>query len=132
MNKLILNLIVFIHFLFILFVVLVPFIGSNYLLVIYVIIIPFMCAHWIVNDNNCALTLIEKSLRKKIYGYEPKPHECISYKIIAPIYDFTKNNYSLSNITYIITIGLWLIGIHKIYSNYKNGKLRNFRDFIKN
>ena len=91
-----------------------------------------MCAHWIANDNNCVLTVIEKSLRKKIYGYEPQPHECISYKIIAPIYDFTKNNYDLSNIIYIITIGLWFIGIHKIYSNYKNGKLRNFRDFIKN
>jgi hypothetical protein len=131
MKKLMLNLIVILHFIFVLFVILTPFIGNNYFLVLHAFIVPFMMLHWVTNNNTCALTIMEKNLRKKIYGIEPDPDECFSYRLIAPVYDFKKNNDDLSTIIFLITIALWLVTIFRLYRNYKNGKLSSLEDLLK-
>lgn len=131
MNELVLNLIVILHFLFVMFVLITPFIGNNYFLIIHIIVVPFMMAHWYANDNNCALTLMEKKLRKELYGTDPDPNDCFTYNLIAPIYDFKKNYNDLSELIYIITISLWLLSVFKLYSNYKNGKLSSIHDLLK-
>jgi hypothetical protein len=112
------------------FVVITPFIGNNYFLIIHAIIVPFMMAHWYTNDNNCALTIMEKKIRKNLYGEEPNPNECFTYNLIAPIYDFKKNNHDMSTIIYIITFCLWGVSLFRLYSNYKNGKLSKLEDLM--
>lgn len=119
-----------VHFAFVLFVVLTPFIGNNYFLILHAITIPFIMAHWYLNDNNCALTLMEKQIRRQLYGTEPDPNDCFTYNLIAPIYDFKKNNSDMSSLIYIITTGLWLITLGRLYYNYHEGKLNKLEDIV--
>lgn len=130
MNEFILILIVILHFLFIVFVTVTPFIGNNYFLILHAITVPFMMAHWYANDNNCALTLMEKKIRHKLYGTEPNPDDCFTFNLIAPIYDFKKNNNDASFIIYLVTILLWFYTIYRLYSNYRNGKLSKLEDIM--
>lgn len=116
-NTILLYFVQLIHILFILFVLLVPFIGTNYLLMIHFIIVPFIMIHWLANDNTCCLTLLEKYLSKK------ESYECITCKIIEPIYDFKKNYSKYSTFIYGITFLIWCIGAYKLYSNYKTSNM---------
>lgn len=130
LNEFLLYLIVVLHFIFVMFIVITPFVGNNYFLLVHAIIVPFMMAHWAANDNNCALTIMEKKIRKNLYGEEPDPNDCFTYNLIAPIYDFKKNNNDMSTIIYIITIFLWGYSLFRLYSNYKNGKLSKLEDLM--
>lgn len=115
MNELILQLIIIIHLAFVLFIVLVPFIGSASLLLLHVIIVPFMMLHWYLNDNTCSLTLIERSIRYSIYGKLPDSEDCFTYRLIAPVYDFKKNNGDFSKFIYTTTIVLWCYSVLRLY-----------------
>lgn len=130
MNVFFLYMIVALHFAFILFIVLTPFIGNNYFLVLHAMVVPFMMAHWYTNDNNCALTMMEKKLRQNLYGVEPNPDECFTYNLIAPVYDFKKNNSDMSAIIYIVTIALWGYTLLRLYINYRDGKLSRLQDLV--
>jgi hypothetical protein len=125
-----LYLIVALHLVFVLFVVITPFIGNNYFLLLHAIIVPFMMAHWYTNDNNCALTLMEKKIRLQLYGEEPDPTDCFTYNLIAPVYDFKKNNNDMSLIIYIVTFGLWGYTLLRLYTNYRDGKLSKLNDLM--
>ena len=130
MNEFMLQLITLVHILFILFIVVVPFTNSNYLLMLHVIVVPFMIAHWIINDNTCVLTIIEKKMRKEMYGTEPDPNDCFTCRLIEPIYDFNKNHNALSAIIYGITISLWALSVYKLYSRYRSGSITSFVDLF--
>jgi len=130
MDEYILKLIVVVHFVFILFVVLTPFIGNNYFLVLHTMIIPFIMFHWYINDNTCALTLMEQTLRNKLYGEIAKPNACYSYKLIAPIYDFRKDNDDMYIPIYVTTIFLWFVSIFRLAKNYREGKLSKLEDLF--
>jgi len=131
MNEFVLQIIILLHIVFVLFIVITPFIGNNYFLLLHFIIVPFMMLHWYVNDNNCALTLVEKSIRYKLYGKLPDPTECFTYRLIAPVYDFKKNNDDLSTFIYIVTIALWMYSATRLYLNYRNGKLSSLEDLMR-
>ena len=45
-----------------------PFTNSNYILLLHSIITPFLMLHWVLNDNTCSLTLLEKYVRSKMEG----------------------------------------------------------------
>ena len=130
MNEFMLYLIIVLHFIFLLFIVLTPFIGNNYFLILHAIVVPFMMAHWYTNDNNCALTMMEKKIRHNIYGEEPDPNECFTYNLIAPVYDFKKNNNDMSTIIYLVTIALWGYTLLRLYTNYRDGKLSKLEDLM--
>ena len=128
MNELMLYIIMVLHFIFLLFVILTPFVGNNYFLLLHGIMVPFMMAHWYSNDNTCALTLMENKIRKILYGIDPDPNDCFTYNLIAPVYEFKKNNNDISSMIYIITIVLWGFTVLRLYTNYKNGKLSKIQD----
>lgn len=130
MNEAMLNLIVVLHFVFVMFVVLTPFIGNNYFLILHVIVVPFVMAHWYTNDNTCALTLMEKEIRYNLYGERPDPNDCFTYNLIAPVYDFKKNNNDASTIIYLVTISLWVYSVIRLYLNYRDGKLTKLEDLL--
>lgn len=128
MNQIILNIIILLHFIFVLFIVLTPFFGNNALLILHSFIVPFMMLHWYLNNNTCFLTLMEKQIRKQIYSEEPKSEDCLSHKLVAPIYDFKKNNVDLEYYLYFLATGLWLVTLSRLYYNYSNGKLNSLYD----
>ena len=68
MLDILLKVISLVHIIFVIFVVLTPFSNINYFLMLHAIFLPFIMLHWICNDNTCVLTVIERNLRKKIYG----------------------------------------------------------------
>lgn len=126
-SKLLLFLINICHIALIAFIVLAPFFGSNYLLVLHAIIVPFIILHWILNNNMCALTLAEQAIREKMSGKPVNKDECFTCKLIEPIYDFKMNNEEMSTLIYVITIGLWLTSVGKLFYGYKTGKITSFR-----
>ncbi len=131
MNDILLNFIVVLHIFFIIFVIITPFIGNNYFLLIHSIVIPFIMLHWYANDNTCCLTLMESNIRHHLYGEYPNPNNCFTYKLIAPIYDFQKDNSDSTYPIYIVTIVLWLISLSKLYLNWSNGKLSSIEDLLR-
>ena len=125
-----LNIIIVLHIFFVLFVVLTPFVGSNYLMLLHVILVPFMVFHWYLNNNMCALTIVEKNIRKSLYG-EVESDDCFTCKLIEPVYDFKKNYESFSTLIYAITFVLWSVSAYKLTSRYMSGELRFLTDFCK-
>ena len=73
---------------------------------------------------------MEKKIRANLYGIEPDPSECFTYNLIAPIYDFKKNNADMSTFIYAITIGLWGYGLLRLYLNYQEGNLSSLQDLM--
>lgn len=129
MRLAILKLITLLHIIFILFMLLSPLMDSNYFLLLHAICVPFMVLHWICNDNTCILTVIEKKLRKEVYGMT-SDEDCITCRMIEPVYDF-KNNHKLhSRIIYIITFILWIISAGKLYCKWKRGDIRDVRGLL--
>lgn len=96
----------------------------------YVIVMPFIVLHWIVNDNTCALTIIENGIRTQIYGKCPDKNESFTGSLIEPIYDFKKNHENLSTLIYTITFILWFISFYKLYSKYKEGTITSITDLL--
>jgi hypothetical protein len=130
MNEIILQLIVFLHILFILFIVITPFTNITYLLTIHAIIVPFMMLHWVTNNNTCALTIAEKHVRNQLYG-PSNSEDCFTCRLIEPVYDFTNDKGSLSLFIYLVTIALWLVTIYKLYSKFQTGEIKSWLDLAR-
>jgi len=86
--------------------------------------------HWLLNNNICALTLMEQKLREKINGRPVNKDECFTAKIIEPIYDFKNNYKERAKFIYGITTGLWVLSIYKLIKKYKNGTIKSFYDLL--
>lgn len=136
MKELLLKMITFAHVLFVIFVTTTPLTNSNYFLLLHAIVIPFLMVHWIFNDNTCVLTIIERKLRKEINKKngvidESVEDDCITCRLIEPIYDFKKNYKTFSSIIYFITISLWLTSVIKLVCKYKYGQILTWKDLFK-
>lgn len=119
------------HLAFLGFVVLVPFYGNSYLRLIHTIVIPFVMAHWIMNNNTCALTLMEKKIREHLQGRDIDRKECFVGNLIEPVYDFVANNQQNAHIIYVITLLLWSIGTYKLYNTFKSGQIKSPIDLLR-
>ena len=134
-NDIILFFINIIHIIVILFVVLVPFTNNNFLLIMHTIIIPFIMLHWILNNDTCALTIMEKYARIQLNGGNyVDDKDCISYKIIGPIYNFMNEHVDYSKWTWIMTSTLWFISFYKLKNKYENNEFSELNELaeIKN
>lgn len=120
MDKIIYWIIKVVHILYLLFVIVSPFTKNILLLSLHFMMVPFMMFHWLINNNTCALTLMEQQLKSKIYGTKVDPYDCITGKLINPIYDFKKNFATYSTAIYTITTILWCITCFKLYNLYKS------------
>lgn len=117
------------HIIVILFVTITPFSNSNYFLFMHSIVIPFIMMHWISNNDMCALTLVEKELRKRL-NKNSTHDDCFTCKIIEPIYHFKNNNNDKEKFIYTVTTFLWFLSLFKLYSKYKCGKISSIRDLF--
>ena len=130
MLDILLKVISLVHIIFVIFVVLTPFSNINYFLMLHAIFLPFIMLHWICNDNTCVLTVIERNLRKKIYG-KVDEEDCITCRLIEPVYDFRKDYATFSLIIYAITITLWLCSVGKLTYKYKTGDITDYIDLFR-
>ena len=130
MIDLILKIVSLLHILFVIFVIVAPFSGSNYFLMLHSVFIPFIIIHWICNDNTCVLTIVERYLKRKVYG-KIDEDECITCKLIEPVYDFKKNYSQFSTIIYTVTILLWLVTMSSLTYKYKSGQITSYVDLFK-
>ena len=105
MNKLLANVIWFLHVLFILSMIIIPFTNNEFLLNMYILIIPFLFFHWATNDDNCCLTVMECKLR----GI-PKSNTFMN-NLISPIY--TLPNHITGVLTKMITLLLFYYVLYK-------------------
>lgn len=90
----------------VLFMLLIPFIGSIPLLILHITFGISILVHWIGNNNMCSLTLIESKLR----GIEIK--DGFIHQFIAPVYNIPK--FLSQKLLYIILIILIVISIIKV------------------
>jgi hypothetical protein len=131
MNKLLLLLIKIIHILFILFVIFIPFTNIKPFLMLHAMIVPFILLHWGFNDDTCSLTLMEEKITKKIYGQNNyDENECITCKIIKPVYKFINNKNEFSGLIWLITLIFALFSIFKIYNMIYYGKIKHPLEFF--
>lgn len=107
------NLIRFIHLLFIVFVLISPFVPYELLLTYHVIIIPFLWFHWITNNNTCALTMIESTIRG-----EEDTSKTFMGSIINPIYEPKGYEY------YILTALLVSISYYRLKTEFNFGLIK--------
>jgi len=133
MNDIVLNLIIFLHILFIIFIIVVPFTNSTYLLFLHAIICPFIMIHWLLNDNTCALTMLEKYARQQISpnGEPIKDEDCFTCRVIDPVYKFTNTFADQATIAYVVVTVLWFISLYKLYLKYINGEINSFVDLAR-
>lgn len=68
------------HAAFALFMVWAPFSGNKTALVAHALVTPFLWVHWALNDDTCALTLLEKRLRGCDDGAS------FVYHLVSPVY----------------------------------------------
>lgn len=129
MNQLTLTLIQVLHIFYISFVVITPFTENTQLLILHSFVIPFMMLHWGLNDNTCALTILEKSARKQLYGSVDEK-DCFTCRLINPVYDFHKNYEQFNKFIYSLTIGLWLITVYKLYQKKQSGEIQSWKDLF--
>lgn len=124
MADIIANVIYLIHVTLILSVIAVPFLNSPYFLLLHSVFVPFLIFHWLLNNNTCVLTTLEKKLSHK------PAEECITCKLIDPMFMFVANRKSSSKSIYIGVILLWLISTVRLGIMLKNGKIRNIHDLF--
>jgi hypothetical protein len=68
-------------------------------------------------------------MRQKIYGGNAVD-DCITCKLIEPIYDFKNNYKSFSTIIYGIAIILWILSALQIIKKYADGNIVKFDDLF--
>lgn len=75
------KIIFFIHVICLILGVLIPLVGSREHLNMYSLIIPFLFFHWAMNDDTCALTILESWATDK-----PKDRTFVG-RVLGPIYN---------------------------------------------
>jgi hypothetical protein len=131
MNLLLLFLVKVVHLVFLIFVIFVPFTNIKPLLMLHAIFVPFLLLHWGFNDDTCSLTVMEESLTKKIYGKDKyKEEDCITCKMIKPVYKFINNKNEFSGLIWLITLLLALFSIFKIYYMFYYNQIKHPLEFF--
>lgn len=96
------NIIAFLHLLFVIFVVVTPFLTNDTLILLFYCFIVFsVMFHWITNNHGCVLTLIESKLRNK------QPTQTFMGRLISPVYKISRLEVRL------ITLALFVFALYK-------------------
>ena len=80
------------------------------MLVLHFIMMPFLWFHWLLNDDTCALTLIEQKLR------DLDPSECkdksFFFNLVSPVYKIQDSD--MRRAAWVISVGLWFVTLSKV------------------
>ena len=111
------NIIFWIHLIFFIAILVIPFTNDRRNLEFYSILIPFLFFHWSINDDTCALTQLE------MYATGQNKEETIMHRIVSPIYKM--DNTDANNLTKTVFFMLWGL------VQYRLGRFDIFIDDIK-
>lgn len=89
------------HLALVAFVVWAPFSGSDAALALHFFLVPFLWLHWALNDDTCALTLLESRLR----GVDAS--ESFVHRVVSPVYKIRDEHARL--VAWGASAGLWLV-----------------------
>lgn len=103
------NAVTMLHFILILFVVIVPFKKNNSfpLDLLHFATTGSILLHWYLNNNACFLTIVESSLR----GVEHT--KTFVHSLVAPVYDFPEHDMAI--FVHSFTILVFLMSSQKVY-----------------
>lgn len=104
------NIFFILHVILFIFAIIVPFIGNSKQLEFYSLLVPFLMFHWLMNDDTCFLTTIEKHLTNKPY------EQTFSGRLIGPIYNLSDDESG--KFIKMILFLLWM------FVQYKTGHLK--------
>ena len=116
-----------IHFIIILFIILIPFLNNKKWIeikILYLFIIPIMWLHWYMCFGHCALTLLDNYLNNR----DLFSNEGFVYNFLDKIFSLT--NSDIKTINYLIwlcSILLWI----KVYYDTKLNIKKKIINFIK-
>lgn len=112
------NIINIVHLLMIIFILACPFTSINMTIdILYLVFIPFLVLHWVLNNDDCALTVMENYFR----GYPLFNKDVNSnymYRLVHPIFNLPilLNN----NFIYLVIVILYIIKVVNFCNNLKN------------
>ena len=118
------------HILFAIFILFTPFFGNNYLMMLHIIVLPFVVSHWLINDQSCALTLMELKIRECIYD-NAKKEDCFFSSLVEPVYSLNKIFSNDVQMLYFITSFLWLASVSKLFYKFSNNEINKLSDLFK-
>ncbi len=95
------NIIFFIHLIFFITMLVVPFMKNKQNLEFYSILVPFIFFHWSVNDDTCALTQMEMA----ITGNDKD--ETFFGRVMGPIYKM--DDTDANNLLKTLLFALWAL-----------------------
>jgi hypothetical protein len=111
------NIIFWIHFCFLLWILVTPFLNDLRQLEFYGMIIPFIFYHWSVNDDTCAMTQLEMMLTNQ------EKEKTFMHRVVSPIYVMEEND--VNKITKTVFFTLWA------FSQYRLGHFSMFTEDLK-
>jgi hypothetical protein len=94
------------HLLFVAWVVAVPFTNNEPMLVLHLFVVPFLWFHWLLNDDTCALTLMERHLR----GVSAE--DSFFHALVSPVYKIQDGD--VRAVSKAASAALWLITLSKV------------------
>ena len=111
-----------VHFLIILFILIAPFTSNEFLLMLHAISAPGLLVHWALNQDVCALTLLESYVRGVATS------ETFVDQLVGSFYRLPKD-FDLGNVMTAATFLLWLVSLYKVV---EHGILEKFIQGFKN
>ena len=100
------NIIFWIHFCFLLWILVTPFLNDRRQLEFYGMIIPFIFYHWSVNDDTCAMTQLEMMLTNQ------EKEKTFMHRVVSPIYVMEEND--VNKITKTVFFTLWAFSQYRL------------------
>lgn len=94
------------HVAFVAFMALAPFSGDRVVLVLHLVTTPFLWVHWLLNDDTCALTLLESRLRGV-------PAEAsFVHSLVGPVYKLRDGDVRVA--CWVASVALWAVTLRKV------------------
>lgn len=94
------------HAIFVVFMIVAPFLPDMELVSLHFILVPFLYLHWLTNDATCFLTVVEKSVRG--VGDD----KSFFHSLLAPVYQFHKDDVNYG--VWIASYALWLVSLYRL------------------
>jgi hypothetical protein len=107
------NIIYVLHILFILWFIITPFTNNPEMLVLHLVTVPFIMFHWVIQRDDCCLTLVEMKLRGLDYNTES--NKSFFYNLVSPFYIIRDEN--MRAYAWVVSICLWFITFLKVTKN---------------
>ena len=117
------NIIRLIHVLLIIYILTCPFYCFGITCdIFYIVFVPFVFLHWIFNNDDCALTVIENYFRGQNI-FSKNINSNFMYNLVSPVFNLPilMNRKFL----YIILFILYIIKICNLCNNIKNNRYDN-------